>query len=270
VTDRPTPWEGAFNYLADLADAKLNAAEYASKVRKLYDVLIEVGGDPAEVRGFLLFQVSLGRSISQRHRSLVAKLLPKTRRPTRGRPKGALGDEAYKKRYQLYVDWIYEKTLNPFLTKEQFVKTRLGITEDQYGADFDLDDPDADGPLHKKVNALLQDLKPARLKQLDEGQRRTLETIYPLVIMYPQFLARSWREAKQRCPELTKEDFLRDEVFMWRRDVKPFPWEAEQIRDFLKRLAEGEKQLADSERASLTKIKKRDPPRQKGKRNRAR
>ena len=32
-------------YLADLADAKLSAADYAMKVRKLYDVLVEEAGD---------------------------------------------------------------------------------------------------------------------------------------------------------------------------------------------------------------------------------
>jgi hypothetical protein len=37
---------------------------------------------------------------------------------------------AYDKRYQLYLDWIGEKALNPGLKKEQFARERLGITDE--------------------------------------------------------------------------------------------------------------------------------------------
>jgi hypothetical protein len=59
VTDRPVPWVGVFNYLADLADAKPSAADYAMTVRKLYDVLVEESGDAEEALEFLLFHVPL-------------------------------------------------------------------------------------------------------------------------------------------------------------------------------------------------------------------
>ena len=68
-----------------------------------------------------------------------------------------------------------------------------------------------------QVDALLQELKPARMNQLDEGQRRALELVYPLAITYPQHLARKWREAKQHSPALTKEEFLQD-FFGWPHD----------------------------------------------------
>ena len=45
MTDRPVPWQGVFNYLADLADAKPSAADYAMRVRKLYDVFVGETGD---------------------------------------------------------------------------------------------------------------------------------------------------------------------------------------------------------------------------------
>jgi hypothetical protein len=76
----------------------------------------------------------------------------------------------------LYQDWIYEKTLNPSLTKEQFAKNRLGITDEDLEGDYGSD--------HRpKVDALLQELKPARMKQLDEGQRGALEIVFSGVIM---------------------------------------------------------------------------------------
>ena len=65
--------------------------------------------------------------------TLADKLLPKPPREKRGRPKGALGDNAYNKRYGLLQHWIYEKTLNPSLTKEQFAKQRLDITDERFG-----------------------------------------------------------------------------------------------------------------------------------------
>jgi hypothetical protein len=254
VTDRPAFWRGTFNYLADLAAAKLSAADYAISVRKMYDVVVEDTGDPAAVWEFIDFQLSLGQwvspsrtspkkrlpqeghgrkhtvrpsvqleRISAKHRELALKLLPKPPHRKRGRPKGAQGNKAYNKRYKLYLDWKHETTLNPSLTKEQFAKKYLGITDTEFDSDFDPNNPDKDGPLHRKVAALLQDLKPARMKQLDEGHRRALDIIYPLLITYPQYLARAWREAKRHSPTLTKEGFLQ-------------------------MLAQGERALADSER----------------------
>ena len=243
MTDRPVPWQGVFNYLEELADAKPSAADYAMKVRKLYDVFAEDTGDPAAVQEFLLLRMSAQQHrglISNQHRELVLKLLPKPPHQKRGRPKGALGDYAYNKRYELQQHWIYEKTLNPSLTKEQFAKQRLGITDEDLEGEYSSD--------HRpKVDALLQELKPARMKQLDEGQRGALETIYPLLITYPQYLARKWREAKQHSPALTKEDFLQD-FFGWPRCEKRHPVEADMIHEYLGKLEQGEKLLAGNER----------------------
>ena len=251
MTDRPVPWVGVFNYLADLADAKQDAAAYAMKVRTLYDVLVEELGDAEAAREFLLFHVPMqhGRGlISNQHCKLALKLLPKPPRRKRGRPEGARGGDAYNKRYDLYRDWNYEKSLNPSLTKEQFTKKHLGITDTEFDADFDPDDPDRDGPLHMKAAALLQDLKPARMKQLDQGQRRALELIYQLAKASDRYLALKWREAKQNSPALTKEDFLQ-EHFGWRRDRKRHPIETDMIHEYLEKLNEAEKQLTNSVRA---------------------
>ena len=86
------------------------------------------------------------------------------------------------------------------------------------------------------------------MKQLDDGQRRALEIIYPLVSTFGQRLATQWREAKQHCPGLTKEDFLHDFVFRWPRHRKRIPLENDNIRECLEKLAQGEKLLTDSER----------------------
>lgn len=250
MTDRPVPWKGVFNSLADLADAKPNSAEYVMKVRKVYDVLIEDGCDPVEVRDGLLYCVSTQHQrglISKKHRA--AELLPKPPHQKRGRPKGALGDNAYNKRHQLYLKWIYEKILNPSLTKEQFAKKHLGITEAQFDADFDLDDPDADGPLHKKVGALLQELKPARMKQLDEGQRRALETIYPLAIATSRMeLYREWRAAKETAPALTEEQFVKSHLGITDEHLKAHPRASDLIREHMNYLEQGRKLSADSQR----------------------
>lgn len=244
---RTVPWKRVLQYLADLADAKPTAAEYSRSVRKLHDVLVEETGDTKAVRKFLLlFHTSAlyhrGR-ISKRHRELVVKLLPKPRRRKRGRPKGALGDKAYDKGYQLYLNWIHDSTLNPSLTKEQFAKQRLGIKDEDLKG--------KDSAYHRyRMDALLQKLKPARMKRLDEGQRRALKIIYPLVITFDQRLAGQWREAKQRSPALTKEDFLQD-FFGWTRVArKPHlhPIEVDMMQEYLERLDRGEKQLTDSER----------------------
>jgi hypothetical protein len=243
VTDRPMPWKAVFNYLEDLADANPRPADYAMDVRKLYDVVVKEVGQAEDVREFLLHRVSAqhqrGR-ISRRHRDLVVNLLPEPHPRKRGRRKGALGNKAYDKRYQLYIDWIFEKTLNPGLKKEQFARERLGITDKDLAGPYEID-------YRAKIDAVLQDLKPARMKKLDAGQRRAIETIYPLLIVYPQHLALKWREAKQHSPALTKRDFLQ-EFFGWPRDRKRHPMEANIIRDYLEKLDQGEKQLADSER----------------------
>jgi hypothetical protein len=158
----------------------------------------------------------------------------------RGRPKGALGNEAYHKRHSLYLDWVGQKALNPCLTKEQFAKERLRITDDDLAGDYEIE--------HRaKIEALLQDLKPARMKQLDEGQRRAIENIYPLLVTYPKYLAQQWREAKEQSPKLTKEEFLQYEFFKWPRSRKRHRVEAEMINKYLGMLAEGEKLLSDGE-----------------------
>jgi hypothetical protein len=245
VTGRPVPWRGVFNYLEDLAEAKPSATDYAMKVRKLYDVLAEDTGDPVAVREFLLFRMSWHEHrglISKQHCRLVAKLLPKPGPSGRGRGRtiGALGKAAYDKKYDLHRDWIYEKTVNPSLTKKQFAMQRLGITDEDLKGDYASDH-------YPKVEALLQEMKPARMKYLDEGQRRVLETIYPLQITYPQYLARKYQEAKQHSPKLSKEDFLQ-RFFGWPRRKKRHPVETAMIREYIEKLEQGEKILADSER----------------------
>ena len=87
------------------------------------------------------------------------------------------------------------------------------------------------------------------MKQLDEGQRRALETIYPLIITFDQRLAVQWREAKLQSPALTKEDFLQD-FFGWtrvarKRDLHPI--EVDMIQEYLEILDRGEKLLAKSD-----------------------
>jgi hypothetical protein len=125
VTNRPASWSALFKYLANLADAKPSAADYAMTVRKVFDVLAENTGDAEWVREFLLFQVSeqLHRGlVSKQHHKLVAQMLPKPPARKRGRPKDGFGKATYDKRYQLYVDWTYESAINPLLTKLQFAK----------------------------------------------------------------------------------------------------------------------------------------------------
>ena len=164
----------------------------------------------------------------------------------RGRPKGAHGKAAHTKRYQLYKDWIREEALNPSLTKEEFVKKHLGITDVEFDADFDPDNPDADGPLHRKVAALLQDLKPTRMRSsLASDQREGLEQVYRLLVTKPENLAWEWRKAKQHSPALTKEAFLR-EYLGWSRDRETI--EPNVIGVWLETLDEGENQLTNSER----------------------
>lgn len=242
MTERSDPSMGA-NSLWDLAEANPSAADFAIRVLKAYDVITETGADPADARAFLIFQLDLMRLrglIYEKHCALADKLLPKPPRQKRGRPKGALGNEAYNKRYSLYLDWVCQKALNPGLTKEQFAKERLGITDDDLAGDYEVE--------HRaKIDALLQDLKPARMKQLDEGQRRAIETIYPLLVTHPKDLAQKWREAKEQSPKLTKANFLQHEVFKWPRVRKRHPIEAEMISEYLEKLDQGEKLLADGE-----------------------
>jgi hypothetical protein len=247
MTGRSLPARGAC--LEDLADAKPNADDYAMAVRKMYDVLVKDTDEQtaAAMRKILLFQVSMHQHrglISKQHCKLVGELLPKPPARGRGRPKNALGKYTYDRKYKLYLDWIYESTVDPFLTKEEFAKKRLGITDEQHKNK---------SSAHARVDALLQDLKPARMNYLDEGQRRSINTIFPLLITYPQRLAREWREAKECSPALSEEDFLQ-EVFGWvkhfgrvRTKKELHPIEIEIIDEFLEKLDEGEKLLADSE-----------------------
>lgn len=248
MTDRPAPRKGALNDLADLADAKPSAADYAMTVRKMFDVLAEDAGDAEWVREYLLFQVSAQQHrglVSKQHHKLVREMLPKPPARKRGRPKKALGKDTHDRKYKQYLDWKYASTLDPSLTKEQFAKRELSITDEQYRDD---------NLARARVNTFLQRLKPARMKYLDEGQRRAIDTIYPLLITYPQRLARQWREAKQCSPALSKEDFLQ-EILGWvkhfgrvRTKSELHPMEVEEIDEFVQKINEGEKLLASSER----------------------
>ena len=232
-------WRGAFIYLTNVADRRLSAEDYAMAVRKLYDVLGEDTGDAERALEFLKDHVpeQHGRGlISKQHQNLALNLLPKPPRRKRGRPKGALGIKAHKKRRELYRDWIFEKSLNPSLTQKQFAKERLGITDEELEGEYALDH-------HYKIEALLQELKRAKMQQLDEEYRRAIELFYPLVATSPRHLAQMWRDAKQHSPALTKKEFLRD-FLGWRRDGKRHRLEADMIRDCLTKLEQGEQMLA--------------------------
>jgi hypothetical protein len=239
VTEPSDLWIYAYFYLADRAGEQLTPAEYAKAVLKLYDVLVRNADDAADALQFLLFHLPSQR-VSKQHRALALKLLPKPPRRNSGRPKGAPGRKAYSKLRQLYTDWNWEKARRPLLTKEQFAKERLGITDQDLTGDYALD--------HRaKIDAVLQELKPARLKRLAEGERNALETIVPLVATADQFLAREWQEAKRVAPALTKEDFVLSYCGA-PADAKSSPHWAEVVEDYLEKLARGEKALADGER----------------------
>ena len=208
----PNLWRGALNDLANVADRRLSAEDYAMAVRELYDVLAEDTGDAERALEFLLYHVPLqcGRGlISKQHRNLALKLLPKPPRRKRGRPKGALGIKAYKKRWELYRDWIYERSLNPSLTQKQFAQKRLGITDEELDGEYALDH-------YYKLEAIIQELKPARMKQLDEGHRKFIELYYPLAATNPQHLALAsipipwslWLVLKWGLPHFTARDRL--------------------------------------------------------------
>jgi hypothetical protein len=261
VTDSPDLQRWVFNRIADLVVAKLSADDFAISVRQLYDMLVKKTGDPAAVREFIDFQLRFNSypsipktspnkplpqkghfRISAKHRELALKLLPEPPRRQRGRPKGALDDNAYNKRYELYRDWKYETTINPILTKEQFAKKHLGITDAAFDADFDPDDPDKDGPLHRKVAALLQDLKPARMKQLDEGQHRALDIAFPVMITGERIaLYHKWRNAKQADPALTEEQFVMDDMGITNKQLKAHPRLSDFVRDAIVCLEQGRK-----------------------------
>jgi hypothetical protein len=232
------PWNAVSKYLANLADAEPSAADYATKVRAVFDVVVQETGDAAMARDFFLSHISaqhqLG-ALSAKHRELVAKQLPKPAAKGRGRPKEDLGKSTYDRKYKLYLDWISESTADPSLTKEQFAKRCLRITDEQYLNN---------NPARARVDSFLQRLKPARMKYLDEGQRRALGTLYPFLLTHDRTkLARDWREARQSRPGLTKEEFVRN-------DLKWAPGEITDnlIRQQLEYLEQGEKLLASSER----------------------
>jgi hypothetical protein len=247
VTEPSGLWRYAYFYLADRADEQLPPADYAKAVLKLHDVLVRHADDPEDALTFLLFHLPSQR-VSKQHLALALKLLPKLPLRKRGRPKGALGREAYAERYQLYKIWIGEKARRPSLTKKQFVMELLGITDEDLNGEYAEDN-------NLKIDAVLQELKPARIKRLAEGERNALEAIVPLIATADQCLAKEWLEAKRLSPALTKEDFLRKH-FRWPGSAtKSDPYFAEVIEDYLEKLARGEKELAENER--LAGVKRR-------------
>jgi hypothetical protein len=272
VTDSPDLQWWVFDCMGDLAAAKRSAADFAISVRKLYDVLVKKTGDPAAVRECIDFHLRFGSRprpraipkaslkkslpkrgrfrmrkrmkwdrISAKHRELALKLLPKPPRRKRGRPKGAFGGDAYNKRHDLYRDWIYEKTLNPSLTQKQFAKKRLGITDEELEGEYGIDH-------HAKLHALLQELKPARMKQLDEGHRRALEILFPLVITGERIaLYHKWRNAKQADPALTEGQFVMDDMGITDKQLKAHPRLSDFVRDTIVRLEQGRKLSSGNE-----------------------
>jgi hypothetical protein len=239
VTDRPLPLKGVFNYLANLADAKPSPADYAIKVREVFDVLVKDTCDATAAQDFLLSQVSAQCQldlVSKQHYELVTELLPKPSAKGRGRPKKARGKDTYDRKYKQYLDWRYASTLDPSLTKEQFAKRELGITDEQLSRD--------DGPARARVDTFLQRLKPARMTYLDAGQRGAVDTLYPFALTQDRIrLARDWREAKRSRPELTKEEFVRNDLNWAVGETSE-----DLIREQLEYLEHGEKLLAGSER----------------------
>jgi hypothetical protein len=172
VTEPPGLWSNTYLFLADLADERLTPAEYAKAVLKLYDVLVQYADDAADALQFLLFHLPSQR-VSKQHRALAVKLLPNPPRRNSGRPKGAPGRKAYRKLRQLYTDWNWEKARRPLLTKEQFAKERLGITDQDLTGDYALD--------HRaKIDAILQELKPARIKRLAGGSATCSKPLFRL------------------------------------------------------------------------------------------
>jgi hypothetical protein len=159
--------------IQQLVDAEKRPAEYAVALRKLYDTMLKITCNAADTRAWVLLWVPEDK------RKLAAEVLPKPA-PSgreRGRPTDARGNVAYDKMYMLYRDWIYERTLDPFLTKKTFAMRRLGVTAEDLAGEY--------GSVHHpKIDALLQELKPARMKRLDEGQRRSLEILYPLIVKH--------------------------------------------------------------------------------------
>ena len=238
MTDRPLPLKGVFNYLANLADAKPSPADYAIKVREVFDVLVKDTSDATAAQDLLLSQVSaqcqLGL-VSKQHYELVTELLPKPSAKGRGRPKKARGKGTYDRKYKQNLDWKYASTLDPSLTKEQFAKRELGITDEQSRDD---------DPARARVDTFLQRLKPARMKYLDAGQRGAVDTLYPFALTQDRIrLARDWREAKRTNPELTEEEFIRDDLKWAVGEISE-----DIIRQQLEYLEQGEMLLAGSER----------------------
>jgi hypothetical protein len=99
----------------------------------------------------------------------------------------------------------------------------------------------------------LQSLKPARMRYLEEDQRRAIDAIFPLIITYPQHLARKWREAKESSPSLSQDEFLQ-ELFGWvkhygrvRKRSELHPIEAEAIDEYVRKINDGERLLAGTE-----------------------
>ena len=92
-------------------------------------------------------------------------------------------------------------------------------------------------------------LKPARMRHLDEGQRRAVELFVPIVATHQRRLALEWRVAMADAPTLSKEEFLQ-EHFGWvkhfgrvRTKSELHRHEVNAIDAFIERINEGEKLL---------------------------
>jgi hypothetical protein len=89
----------------------------------------------------------------------------------------------------------------------------------------------------------LQRLKPARMKYLGDGQLRSVDLLYPFVLSQSRMLlARNWHKAKQKNPELTREQFIRDDLNWAVGKISE-----DLIREQLEFLEQGEKLLSASE-----------------------
>lgn len=251
---KPDLWTGVFNYLEDFVETKPNDAEYARRVLKLYDLLVAETGDAEGARELLLSRISYHEHrglISKQHRMLAIRLLPDkpiVKQGKSGRPEGALGRRAHRRRSALFNDRTFIEAVLPSVTQEQFAKKLHGITDHDLEAEAQHPDyANDDGPLRKKINAVLQELKPARMHRLGQEQREYIEAGTSLLVDYCKDLAQRYRDAQKHNKALTQEDFIID-YFCWPKDKERHPIEGEAIQDLMVKIALGEHLLANSKR----------------------
>ena len=150
----------------------------------------------------LLISAQLGQGfISKKHYRLVDGLLPKPAplRRGRGHPRGAGGKSAFRKSCMLCHDWIIAKANDRSLTKEQFARARCGVTDQDLKGELSLE-------YRARVDAVLQELKPARIKRLDQ-KNRVFDSFIPLALATPGLRPRM-ATGKATCAGTAKRRFF--------------------------------------------------------------